>query len=118
MNTKSRSAAMLMCFALLIAQGVSQDHGGRESIEAPRILSEVQPEYTPVAKKAKLEGTVKVRCVVGADGNVTEPTVIQGVGMGLDENAVAAVKKWKFSPATLNKKPVRVSVIVEVAFHL
>jgi periplasmic protein TonB len=44
--------------------------------------------------------------------------VIRGIGMGLDENAVEAVKQYKFKPATENGKPIRVSINIAVNFAL
>jgi protein TonB len=83
-----------------------------------KLIRDAEAEYTPEARKAKLQGIVKVHCVVGANGKISEATVIQGLGMGLDESALAAVKKYRFSPATLDKKPVPVSITIEVPFEL
>jgi TonB family protein len=77
------------------------------------------PEYSDEARKVKYQGAVTVMGVVGVDGKVTNIKVVQGVGMGLDENAVAAVKTWRCKPATgPNGKPVPTLVPIEVTFRL
>src|SRR5262249_31774709 len=67
----------------------------------PDLVSKVEPTYTPEALAAKLQGTVILNLVVGADGKpfpdiqITEP-----LGLGLDESAIDAVRQWRFSPGT------------------
>ena len=56
--------------------------------------------------------------VVDSKGNVTDAQVVKPLGMGLDQNAVATVKTWKFKPALRNGTPVPVKVMVEVSFRL
>jgi TonB family protein len=56
--------------------------------------------------------------VVRRDGSVGDVKVLQGLGYGLDERAVAAVKQWKFSPGTLKGTPVDVMVEVSMDFRL
>ena len=55
---------------------------------------------------------------VDEKGNPTHVHVIRGIGMGLDEKAVAAVKLYRFKPAMENGKPVTVEMNVEVTFHI
>jgi TonB family protein len=57
------------------------------------------PTYSEVARKAKLQGTVTLRVLVGADGTAKQVHVIKGLGMELDEQAVATVRTWRFMPA-------------------
>jgi len=56
--------------------------------------------------------------VVGKDGHTYDIHVRQSLGMGLDEQAIAAVKNWRFRPAKLNGQPVDAQVAVEVSFRL
>jgi TonB family protein len=77
------------------------------------------PDFTDKARAAKFEGAVVLEVVVGADGQVGQVIVTQGIGYGLDENAVKAVKKWKLKPALgPDGKPVQVRVPIEVTFRL
>jgi|SRR4051812_5604461 protein TonB len=107
----------IACFGALVPSGFTQETK-QKFVHAPKLIRDAEAEYTPEARKAKLQGIVKLRCVVGANGKISEANVVQGLGMGLDESAVAAVKKYKFSPATLDKKPVPVLIMIEVPFEL
>jgi periplasmic protein TonB len=56
--------------------------------------------------------------VVSAEGRTTNIRVANSLGMGLDQKAIDAVKRWKFKPAMQDGKPVPVQMAVEVDFHL
>jgi len=87
-------------------------------ITSPRLLSKIEPGYSEEARAAKLEGTVLLAVEVWEDGTAHNVRVVRSLGLGLDENAIDAVKKWKFSPGTKDGKRVRVSARVEVKFRL
>ena len=57
------------------------------------------PIYTDEARHVKMQGTVTLRVLVGADGRASEIRVVRGVGYGLEERAVETVRGWKFTPA-------------------
>jgi TonB family protein len=57
------------------------------------------PTYPEVARKAKLQGTVTLSVLVGADGTAKQVRVLKGLGMELDEQAIARVRTWRFLPA-------------------
>ncbi len=77
------------------------------------------PEYSDEARKVKYQGAVIVEGVIGVEGKVSNIKVVKGVGMGLDENAVAAVRTWRCKPASgPNGKPVPTIVPIEVTFRL
>ena len=82
-------------------------------IEPPRLLKEVKADYTDEARRRGLQGDVVLEIVVRRDGSVGEVTVLQGLGSGLDQRAVAAVRQWRFAPA--RRRGTAVDVIVEVA---
>jgi len=85
---------------------------------APKLIKEHDPKYTKEAKKAKLKGVCLLSTVVDVQGEPQDVKVVKGLGMGLDENAIEAVKTWRFKPATLNGKPVPVRLNIAVEFHL
>ncbi len=85
---------------------------------APRPVSFTEPDYTDRARKAKLQGRILLEVVVDREGNVAKTKIVQGLGMGLDENSVKTVRKWKFKPGTYDGKPVPVTLPVEVTFRL
>jgi protein TonB len=78
----------------------------------------VKPDYTEDARRRGLSGDVVLEIVVRSDGRVGAVRVVQGLGAGLDERAVAAVRQWRFSPARRFGTPVDVLVEVAVEFRL
>jgi len=88
------------------------------NMTAPVLLSRNIPGYTEEARHARLEGTVVLWIVVDAKGDVSDASVKKGLGMGLDEKAVEAVRAWKFKPAMREGVAVPVRILVEVAFLL
>ena len=88
------------------------------SITPPRTVYSPEPQYTEQARKANLQGTCTLGLIVEKDGHPRNIRVLKGIGMGLDENAIEAVKTWKFEPAIKDGQPVRVEIAVEVSFHL
>lgn len=87
-------------------------------VKPPHAVHTPDPEYSPEARQSKLQGTVLLWIVVGADGTVHDVRVLRRLGQGLDEQAVRAVRSWRFTPATKNGKPVSVMMNVEVNFRL
>ena len=86
----------------------------------PRVVSEVKPDYTPEAKQQGIQGIVELSVVVKDDGTVGDVKVTKSLDdkYGLDEQAVTAMKKWRFKPGTKDGKPVAVEVTVEMSFKL
>jgi TonB family protein len=87
-------------------------------IVAPGLLREVKPDYTEDARRRGVEGDVVLEIVVGSDGGVGSVKVLQGLGAGLNERAIEAVRQWRFSPARRLGTPVDVVVEVAVEFKL
>jgi protein TonB len=87
-------------------------------ISSPQVIYSVEPEFSEEARKAKVAGNVLVNLWVGTDGLPSHVHVLRGVGMGLDEKAVEAVKQYRFRPAMENGKPVLVELNIEVNFQI
>jgi len=87
-------------------------------VEPPRLLREVKAQYTEDARARGVTGDVVLEIVIRSDGSVGDVKVLRGLGSGLDERAVTAVRNWKFSPARRLGTPVDVIVEVEVEFSL
>jgi protein TonB len=87
-------------------------------IEPPRVLTEVRPDYSEEARRRHIEGEVVLEVEVQRDGRVGAVRVLRGLGYGLDERAVEAVRQWRFAPAHRLGTPVDVLVEVEVEFRL
>jgi TonB family protein len=87
-------------------------------VTPPEILYRPEPEYTETARQARLQGSVGLSFVVSIDGRATDVKVVRGLGLGLDEQAVKALRRWKFKPGYKDGKPVEVSLTVEMTFRL
>lgn len=81
-----------------------------------KLKKKVKPKYTRAALRADIQGKVIVFATIGADGTVKAVKLIKGLGYGLDEAAVEAVKKWIYSPQTVDGRPVQVRKRIKVEF--
>ena len=85
----------------------------------PTCLSCPYPIYTDEARKVKVQGTVTLRVLVGADGRASDIRVVRGVGFGLEERAAETVRGWKFNPARdAGRHPVSAWITIEAVFRL
>ena len=87
-------------------------------VTQPERINEAKPQYTEIARKARIQGVVILQATIDKNGDITDVKVLRGLQMGLTEAAVAAVTQWKFKPATLNGKPVAVYYNLTVNFQL
>jgi protein TonB len=77
------------------------------------------PTYTDEARHGKVQGSVTLEVLVGADGRAQSVRLVRGIGFGLDERAVETVRGWKFLAARDGAKhPVATWVTVEAVFRL
>jgi protein TonB len=78
-----------------------------------------EPPYTDEARKAKLQGNVTLRVLIGADGRAARIQLVKGLGLGLDEQALQAVRSWRFVPARdAHRQAVPTWVTIETRFQL
>jgi TonB family protein len=86
----------------------------------PRIRRQVDPQYSPDAMRAKVQGVVLLAGVVQPDGRLTDIRVIRSLDQtfGLDAKAIEAARKWEFFPGTRFGEPVPVLVNLELTFNL
>jgi periplasmic protein TonB len=87
-------------------------------VTAPVAIRQVKPAYTAEAMKAKIQGIVRLECVVEADGSVGDVRVVKALDPGLDQEAVKALKQWRFKPGSKDGKAVRVLIELEMTFTL
>jgi protein TonB len=89
-------------------------------VTSPRVIREVKPAYTAEAMRAKVQGVVWLRCVVGPDGNVGRVEVVRSLDnvFGLDQEAVKAARQWRFVPGMRQGEPVAVRITIELTFTL
>lgn len=91
---------------------------GVGGVSQPIPIVTPEAEFSDEARRAKYQGVCMVSVIVDAEGNPRNPRVVQALGMGLDEKAVAAVLGYRFKPARKDGKPVPVIITVAVNFHL
>jgi protein TonB len=87
-------------------------------VKAPQLVNRVEPSYPEAARKARMEGVVILEAIITANGNVEEVKVLKSVNPLLDAAATRAVQQWRYRPATLNGRAVRVYLTVTVTFNL
>jgi len=75
-------------------------------------------EYTEIARRSRIEGTVYIEVKIDRDGNVVDAIIKKGVGGGLDESALRAVKLTKFHPGKQRGIPVKVKMVIPIKFVL
>jgi TonB family protein len=122
-----KSASML-ALALYLAAGPAAAQGpsgGQDTVyqpgpdvTPPKVVSEVKPAYTAEARRAGIQGVVGLECVVEKDGHPGEIRVTKALDPGLDEEAVKALRRWRFEPGKKDGKPVRVRIDIEMTFTL
>jgi TonB family protein len=83
-----------------------------------RILSRPEPQYTEEARKNQVSGTVVLRAVFSASGQVTNIRTVSGLPNGLTERAMAAARQIRFAPATKDGHPVSQYIQIEYNFNL
>jgi TonB family protein len=121
-------------FTFAVPTGTAEDEGpqgGRDDpivedgvyragprVSHPTLLSKVEPTYTEEARQAQVSGIVLVSLAVDSDGKPQKVTVVKGLGHGLDEKAIEAVRQWSFRPGMKGGAPVTVGMKVAVNFRL
>lgn len=110
----SRFIALLCCIVLVAGCAVAFAADPAK----PEVIKKVAPKYPPEAKKAGIQGVVKLSVEVDAKGHATAVTVLKGLDPALDKNGVEAVKQWQWAPTIKDGKAVPVTTDVEINFSL
>jgi TonB family protein len=100
------------------AAGEASPPAAPNGVVPPQLLTFVEATYPPAAQASGLTADVLLRLRVEADGSVSEATVMQPAGHGFDEAAVDAARRFVFSPALVNGKPVAVKIPFKYSFTL
>src|SRR6266404_4451205 len=88
-----------------------------QGVTAGLVIHKVQPNYPPLAKTARVQGTVQLAAIIGKDGTIQNLHVISGHPL-LTQAALDAVKQWRYKPYVLNGEPVEVDTTIQVNFTL
>ena len=109
-------------FTVHDAPAIDQPAGGTfrvgGDVSAPVVLKTAEPEFSEEARRKKIKGNVLISLIVDERGLPQSVRVKRGIGQGLDEKAVEAVKQYRFRPATREGQPVKVEMLIEVNFQI
>ena len=86
-------------------------------VEAAKLIFQPQPEYPPLAKMARIQGTVRLDAVISKDGTIQDLKAVSGHPL-LVKSAMDAVARWRYQPTLLNGEPVEVVTEIDVNFTL
>lgn len=86
-------------------------------VEAAKLMFHPNPEYPPLAKMARIQGTVRLEAIISTDGTIQDLKAVSGHPL-LVKAAMDAVARWRYQPTLLNGEPVQVVTEVDVNFTL
>jgi protein TonB len=86
-------------------------------VQAAKLIRQPKPAYPPLAKQARIQGTVRFNAVIGKDGTIQNLTLVSGHPL-LVQSATEAVRQWVYQPTLLNGEPVEVVTQIDVNFTL
>jgi protein TonB len=84
----------------------------------PRLIFQAQPEYPEAARRARLQGAVLLQAVIGTSGLVEDVRIVSSASPLFEEAAIRALQQWRYAPATLARRAVRVYLTVTMNFTL
>jgi protein TonB len=87
------------------------------NVQGAKLIKKPTPSYPPLAKQARIQGTVKFTAIIGKDGTIQNLTLVSGHPL-LVQSAQDAVKQWVYQPTLLNGEPVEVVTEIDVNFTL
>ncbi len=89
-------------------------------VSLPEVITEVKPQYTAEAMRAKVQGVVWLECIVMPDGSVGDVKVTKSLDsvFGLDQEAIKAARRWRFRPGIKDGQPVPVIITIELTLTL
>ena len=87
------------------------------NVQAANLVTKVTPVYPPLAKQARIQGTVQFSVIIGKDGHILTLDLVSGHPL-LAPSATEAVRQWVYRPTLLNGNPVEVATVIDVNFTL
>jgi TonB family protein len=90
------------------------------NVTAPVPITTRRAQYTSAAMREKIQGTVRLECVVRRDGMCSDVTVVRSLDktFGLDDQAVRAIREWRFQPGLRDGMPVATRIKFDLRFTL
>jgi protein TonB len=102
---------------VVLPKGTAQKVRVSAGVVEGLLIHQVIPQYPPLAREARIQGTVVLRAVIGKDGTVLSLHVLSGHFM-LIQAATAAVRQWRYKPYYLNGEAVEVESQINIDFVL
>jgi protein TonB len=87
------------------------------NVQQAKLINQPKPVYPPLARQARIQGTVRFTAIIGVDGRIQNLTLVSGHPL-LVPSAQEAVKQWVYQPTLLNGEPVEVVTQIDVNFTL
>ncbi len=87
------------------------------NVQQARLINKPNPVYPPLARQARIAGTVRLQAVISKDGTIQSLEVVSGHPL-LVQSALDAVRQWRYQPTLLNGEPVEVQTTIDVVFTL
>jgi protein TonB len=87
------------------------------NVQAAKLVKQPRPVYPPLAKQARIQGTVRFTAIIGKDGTIQNLQLVSGHPL-LVPSAQDAVRQWVYQPTLLNGEPVEVVTQIDVNFTL
>jgi TonB family protein len=87
------------------------------NVQQARLTKRVNPEYPPLAREARIQGTVRLQAIIGYDGTITQLEVVSGHPL-LAQASLDAVRQWQYQTTLLNGEPIEVETTIDVVFTL
>jgi TonB family protein len=114
------SIAVSVIGAAMYGRGATRIYDLGAGVTPPVPIARLNAEYSGAARQAKIQGTVRVRCVVRLNGACGDLAVVRSVDatLGLDNAAVKALREWRFKPAVVHGQPVPARIMVDFTFAL
>lgn len=88
------------------------------NVQSAKLVKKVNPLYPPEAKQARVQGVVRMRAVIGKEGEVLGLTLLMSPSPELARSAMDAVNQWKWQPTLLNGQPVEIQTDIDVNYTL
>jgi TonB family protein len=104
---------------LPIVRAAAVDRAGTEPATLPAIAEYTTPPlYSDLARSRRIEGVVTIGVHVDENGHLLAARVVKGLGSGLDQNALVALRQWRFVPGTRAGRPASMDADVDIEFSL
>ena len=90
----------------------------QQGVVTPVLIYEVKPSYTEDAMRDRVVGAVVMTCIVQLNGMCEGTQITKSLDPRLDQQAMNALRDWRFRPGEYRGRPVPVQVTVEMSFTL